>query len=361
MEVRVVYNKNEVKESLEIEDIYAILEDLEAEPDYQGEIITSRTICHDGDSHKLYYYPEQRLFHCYTECNESFDIFELLNKTLGLSLNDAINYVVTFFNLQWKVENDSYSNNEDVRLLRHFQDLHSIKIDNNEDIELPEYDESILFHYPQPRILNWEEEYITYDALKYLGIKYDPTQGAILIPHRDINERLVGIRQRTLVKAEEQWGKYRPGVHNKKTYNHPLAYNLYGLDKAKDNIAKMRTALVLESEKAVAQCIGYLGKKNNIAVACCGSNLSKYQVQQLINCGAKNLVVGFDADYSHVMDEDYWKCTEKLSKIYYNYSAYINISFLLDKRGLVLKDKQSPTDLGKDVFMYLWENKVYVQ
>lgn len=359
MGVRIVYDKDEVKEALEPEDIYAILEHLEADPEYKEDVVISRTICHDGDSHKLYYYPTQKLFHCYTDCDASFDIFELLNKTLGLSLNDAVNYIVTFFNLQWKVENDTFSNNEDIKLLKHFQDLHEIKVDNQR-IELPSYEEDVLLPLPQPRIANWEDEFITYDAIKYMGIKYDPIHGAIVIPHRDIDGRLVGIRQRTLVEEEAQWGKYRPWKHGKKMYNHPLAFNLYGLDKAKDNIAKMRTVLVMESEKSVLQAIGYLGQKNNIAVACCGSNLSKYQVQQLIDCGAKSLVVGFDADYSHIGDEDYWKVTEKLSKIYYNYAPYINISFLLDKRGLLLKDKQSPTDLGKQAFMYLWENKVYV-
>lgn len=34
------------------------------------------TICHNisGGSNKLYYYKQSHLFHCYTECNSSFDI-----------------------------------------------------------------------------------------------------------------------------------------------------------------------------------------------------------------------------------------------------------------------------------------------
>lgn len=355
-----MYDKDAVKEALTPEDIYAVLKHLEADPDDTNGAIVSRTICHGGDSHKLYYYPEQRLFHCYTGDCGTFDIFELLNLTLGLSLNDAVNYIVTFFNLQWKVENDSYVNNEDIRLLKHFQDLHEIRIDNTE-IELPEYDESVLLHFPQPKIKNWEDEYITYDSIKYMGIKYDPTSGAILIPHRDMNGRLVGIRQRTLVKDDEVWGKYRPWRYNNQIYNHPLAYNLYGLDKAKENIRKLKTAIVGEGEKLVLQAQTYLGTKSNIAVACCGSNLTKYQVQQLMDCGARSLVIAFDADYNSIGDDDYWNTTNKLTKIFYNYSGIINISFMFDKRGIVLKDKQSPADRGKEVFMYLWENQVYLQ
>ena len=42
------------------------------------------TICHNEDiekaSMKLYYYKSNKLFHCYTECGESFDIFGLIKK-----------------------------------------------------------------------------------------------------------------------------------------------------------------------------------------------------------------------------------------------------------------------------------------
>ena len=36
-----------------------------------------RTICHHGDSHKLYYYVETKTFHCYTNCGTMsvFDFF----------------------------------------------------------------------------------------------------------------------------------------------------------------------------------------------------------------------------------------------------------------------------------------------
>ena len=44
------------------------------------------TCCHnlEGGSPKLFYYKDSKLFHCFTECNSTFDIFTLLQKMYRL-------------------------------------------------------------------------------------------------------------------------------------------------------------------------------------------------------------------------------------------------------------------------------------
>ena len=355
------YDKYQVKEALEPEDIFDILEAIGAEPEMHDNTIISKTICHGGDSHKLYYYCENRLFHCYTGCDPAtFDIFELLQKTQQLSLNEAIYYVVNFFNLQYKIdEADDNVSQEDWKIMRKWQDLSAIKI-NHEKLVLPEIPDKILRYYPQPHILDWEKEHISKEICDYMGIRYDPIEGAIIIPHLDENGRLVGIRQRTLIQENEQWGKYRPWRHNNKQFNHPLGFNLYGLYQAKENIRNIQVAMVFESEKAVFQCMSYLGTANNIAVAVCGSSISKYQFDLLLDSGAKEVCIGFDADYQKIGDEDWEKVIKKLQSIYSKYKAYANISFLFDTSGLLLGYKQSPTDAGKEVFMELWKNRIFL-
>ena len=99
------YNKEQVREALTIDDIFDILEELGAEPQYQKDnTLICKTICHNhGEdlhdaSHKLYYYGANSLFQCYTQCG-SFDIFELIQKVKGVDFDTAIFYVVNFFNL----------------------------------------------------------------------------------------------------------------------------------------------------------------------------------------------------------------------------------------------------------------------
>lgn len=102
------YDKAKVKESIEPENVYDILEYFGAEPEMYSDYIISRTICHNGigeGSKKLYYYFENNMFNCYTECG-AFDIFELVEKVKNIDLNSAIYFVVNFLNLQIDLDND---------------------------------------------------------------------------------------------------------------------------------------------------------------------------------------------------------------------------------------------------------------
>ena len=70
----------QIKNNLSIDQVFDLLLSLGADPVLHEEMIICRTICHGGDSHKLYYYDNTKLFRCYTECSDTFDIFELIVK-----------------------------------------------------------------------------------------------------------------------------------------------------------------------------------------------------------------------------------------------------------------------------------------
>jgi hypothetical protein len=48
----------------------------------------------------------------------------------------------------------------------------------------------------------------------------------------------------------EKYGKYRPIRIGKTLYNHPLGYNLYGLNKNAPAIKLFKKAVVFEGEKS---------------------------------------------------------------------------------------------------------------
>ena len=291
------FNKDLVKECLELEDIYNLLDYLGAEPQMFSNYIVAKTICHHGDTHKLYFYDNTSLFKCYSgECG-TFDVFELIH------LQGKISEVDEDFSL------------EDWNLFKRYNKLDDIEIESHKKVELPQV-KDLIRYYPSPILLDWIKEGINPDICDYMNIRYDPVNGAILIPHYDIDNRLVGIRQRTLVQEQEAWGKYRPARINGQLCNHPLAFNIYGLPQAKDNIKKLETAIIVESEKSVLQYMSYFGTKSNICVAVCGSSISKYQMQLLLDCGAKEVVVGFDKDFVDFNSDERVSVTNKLEKIY---------------------------------------------
>ena len=352
----------EIKNSLTIEQVFDLLLSYGADPVLKDDLIICRTICHGGDSHKLYYYENTHLFRCYTECSDTFDIFQLVVKVessggRNYSLPQAINYVINFFNLS--IENKNFQKNDDKLIDWQIFNRYD-KILNNENnkrtVEMKIYDDKILTYLPHPRILPWEDEGISKDVIKYHNICYNPSSQAIVIPHYNIDGELVGIRERTLIKENEIYGKYRPMYLNKQMYNHPLGFNLYNLNFSKENIKRTKKAIIFEGEKSPLLFASYFGQENDITVAVCGSSLSSYQVQLLLDLGIEEMIIAFDKQFQEFGDKEHLGWVKKLKDINKKYSKYVKVSYMFDKWG-ILGYKDSPIDCGKKKFLELFDKR----
>lgn len=364
------YNKQEVKDELETEDVYQLLVDFGGEPSYTSFGIIAATICHNPPgvgSRKLYYYTNSGLFRCYTGCDSYFDIFELVIKVqkiqhdIEFDLNDAIRWVAQKFNISGTYEEDKQSDLEDWEVLSEYDRIQEIEDNKQAEIVLKEYDNEILtrFNY-EIKITPWIDEGITEDILKDAKISFYPGRDQIVIPHYDWNDRLVGIRGRTVVKEEaERFGKYRPLKVNGILYNHPLGANLYNLNNAKDNIGCMEKAIVFEGEKSCLKARSFFGKDNDIYVACCGSSLSAYQIFLLLQSGAKEIIIAYDRQFQEIGDNEFQHLKNNLLKIRQKFKNDVNISFIFDKNKIT-GYKDSPVDHGPDIFLKLFKERIYL-
>lgn len=374
--------KNKIKQSLTIEQIFDLCADLGGEPQMYGSHFISKTICHNpvGEgSFKLFYYENTQLFKCYTACGDtSFDIFDLVTKVKSQSgemrpsydeegqvvyrnwgLFDSILYVAKYFNLSIDLNEPQgfdglYMTLEDWEVLKRYQPQEQKQ---QKRVELKHYDAKVLRYLPQPHISPWEEEGIAYEVSKECGIAYNPCSQGVVIPHFDMYGNLIGIRERTLIKSEEDYGKYRPSIINGQQYNHPLGFSLYNLNNSKDNIKIMKKAVVYESEKSTLLHRSYFGKNGDISVAVCGSSFTQYQCSLLLSLGVEEIIICFDKQFRQAGDEEFKKWTKKLTTIHEKYKRYALISFAFDKWNL-LGYKDSPIDCGKETFLELFNNRI---
>jgi hypothetical protein len=192
------------------------------------------------------------------------------------------------------------------------------------------------------------------------NICFDPKNYAIVIPHYDIDNRLIGIRERTMVLDLESKGKYRPAYLNKVLYNHPLSFNLYNLNKSKENISKIKKAIVFEGEKSPLLYRSYFGAKNDISVACCGSSFIQYQAKLLRELGVEEIIIAFDKQFQEPNDDEFKKLVKNLKSIDKKYGNFVRISFIFDKDNLI-GYKDSPIDCGKDIFLELFKKRVCIR
>lgn len=362
------FDKQQIRDSLTIENIYDILTDWGGDPQYTDFGIICSTICHNPPgqgSRKLYYYSNTTLYHCYTGCADpSFDIFELTIKVFkiqydkDIDLNDAVRYIAGKFGIsgEYVIEEEE---NEDWKIFESYSRIQEIE-QKDYSVELKEYDKTILNHLNYNiQITPWLKEGITQEAMDNACISYYPGADQIAIPHFDKDGRFVGLRGRSMAQDDiERFGKYRPiKIMKNEWFNHPLGMNLYGLNWAKDNIKALGKAVIFESEKSVLLYMSYFGIENNIAVACCGSNISVYHIHMLLEAGAQEIIIALDRQFQEINDDEFKHLVNNLTKIHNKYKNNVKISFIFDKR-MITNYKDAPIDQGPEIFLQLFKERI---
>lgn len=336
--------------SIDIDKILTNLGAIKSEDNPQYNIYS--TICHNiygGGSQKLYYYKERKLFHCYTECG-SFDIFKLLNKTLGLDFKDSLEYICKLLGIG---NGNKLKGFGVIKAQEYIEPIEEV-VKNIPIISNP----YILDIFQKSQIVEWTDEGISQKSIDKYNIRFYIHQNKIVIPHYNLDGNLVGIRGRALaIKDIESGKKYMPLFIGNQDFSHPLKHNLYGLNYTKDAIAYFKKAIVFEGEKSVLLMDTFYGN-NNISVAVCGSNFSKTQVTLLQELGVEEIIFAFDKQYNSIISEQIWMM--KMKKILSKIPTDIKVSFIWDKLDGYLEYKDSPVDKGKDVFEILLKDRISI-
>ncbi|MBR4890520.1 MAG: hypothetical protein IKU15_04455 [Clostridia bacterium] len=342
--------------SLSNEEIIDIMTKLGADRfEETGNAIIFPTICHNHDaaeaSMKLYYYPKTHTFHCYTDCSCTFNVIEMFKKRYEL-----LNVQYDFFkDIVLKIGGKAGPKQRET-FYQPYQSIYT-KENHNAEVNLPILNKGLLNAYTFYPTAEWLEDGISEEVMKIYNILYSISENKIIIPHYDVEGNLIGIRGRSLNDEDIALGKYRPVTIEGKMYNHPLQFNLYGLNFVRENIKKYKVAIVAESEKSCLQYATMFGQDRNIVVAACGSAFHKYQLDLLLQCGAEKVLIAFDKEGETWAEQE--KYFAKLKAICEKYKNYCTMGFVYDNSNL-LKLKQSPFDCGPEVATKLISKGVWL-
>lgn len=313
------------------------------------------TICHNEDadsaSMKLYFYKDKRIFVCYTN-DGTMSIFKFLKAYYETRQIDYNWYDDVY---QFILKCADHQEEEGLTV-----PVYSSPVERyNSEFTIPqlkEYNDCVLDCFERRYTPEWLNDNISPAAMDKYDIRYSIEQNKIIIPHRDVEGRLIGIRGRALNPAEvEEFGKYMPIKIENIWYQHPLSLNLYGLYYNKENIRRARICFLVESEKAVLQAESF--SIPNCCVAVCGSQINQFQINLLLRyCQPQEIVICFDNEESG-HDFTYFN---KLMAFGQKYQRYCNFSFIYDRNNLTNK-KDSPTDRGEEIFTELLRTRVKVR
>lgn len=355
------YSPEALIHSLTLDDVERFLRSLGvADIDRQSDYLICPTICHNpidqADSMKLYYYDETKNFHCYTECSCNFSIIALYQKYMVLnhqevSYGEAVYYLRQFLSFEDKgIDFDFAPKKKEEPQEYKQQDF----------ITLPAIEEGTLDlfmpHYHHPL---WLNEGITEEVQDQFDIRFSYAQNRIVIPHRDIDGRLVGIRGRAIEEEDIAFGKYRPIQVGTTMYNHQLGFNLYGLWEHRKAIETFRRVVIYEGEKSVLKDSAFYGR-NSVAVATCGSQLNRFQINLLVKkLHVDEITLAYDKEFEKPFSAQGEAYRKKLIEKCQRYSYLTNFYYLFDERGL-LEQKDAPCDKGKEVLETLMKRRITV-
>ena len=108
--------------------------------------------------------------------------------------------------------------------------------------------------------------------------------------------------------------------------------NLYNFNNSKENIKLMKTAIIFEGEKSTLLYKSYFGLENDISVACCGSSISTYQTQMLLDCGVNEIVVAFDRQFQAIGDKEFQHLKTNLIRFRDKYKKESSVNLELSQQ-----------------------------
>ena len=353
-------NLMEIKETLDPQNIKQILSEFGIYPVREDtDYFVFPTVCHniEGGSPKLYYYFNTKLFTCYTSCNDSFDIFELIRKMEKLH-----GYNITVFDAAEKIGFGNavqrQKTEEDIMEEKNKRFIeHSLSRTLAPPLEYEALNVELLesLNYNPEYLKPWKREGISDELLKQFEIGYSVKDLAIAMPHRGPEGDLIGVRGRFM--AKDAPNKYMPLSMNGRLLAHAIRGNLYGYYQNIDNIRAKSRAVLYEGEKSVLLHGSYYGQENNIALATCGNKVTTEQINLLIGNSIQEVVLAFDQDFQDPYERD--ALIAKYNEIGERMAEYFKVSILIDWEG-DLDYKDSPIDKGPEVFNKLFKERYYV-
>lgn len=338
--------------------------------DKEGNLIFE-SICHGSTSHKLYYYQDEEVgkFHCYV-CGTHCNIIDLLIELEGYTFNESMRVVGECLG----INTNTYRRERGLKRINQVNtDLEFLSLHNRKKRVIRKvetiYDDKVLDNFDCVYPLCWRQEGIDGVTAEKFDIRYDYEENRAIIPVRNLNGDLIGVRVRNFNDSAVDRGfKYLPLEYQGESYRFPTSTTLYGLYENQEVIKSKRRVILFEGEKST-QIVDSFYEGNCYALSTYGTNFGVVHRDILLTLGVTEVTFAWDKEYcEEYFGESYDNTKEqrlmygfldKLKKACTLLHSYVTINLLIDfDDELDLKD--APVDKGKEVFESLLKKKVTI-
>lgn len=290
---------------------------------------------------------------CWNGCDNLF-AFGLFKNTFNLS-----NYET--YKMLEEILNKKFENTNIISNTYDKYKLPKITKTDKEDIRDYTLFKKLTKTPNEKNMIEFINDNIPLSVLETFGVRYrydkEFKQHQICIPNYDADNNFLGVNCRNFKYNLNKKYKYTPFKFKNEYWSTKCGCNLFGININKESISNTGEVMLVESQKAVMQAYGY-GYRNCVGIF--GSTIQPYKIAMLKNYGAKSFIFALDKEYPD--EESYYKYMNKICSVadiikknIVDSKCYIMQDLSLKDR--ILKQKEAPTDKGKEVFYHLYKNK----
>lgn len=310
-----------------------------------------------GSPGKLVFYKDNKVYVGYTS-GRTYDIISLCQVRLNLlnkksSFLDAINFILECTNIQ----SESVQRINKPNICNWQSNLEKfIRFKNNESVS-QEYDDSILLNFSNSYYEGWINEGISIRSMIKYEIRYYDYTNQIVIPCRDKDGNLIGIRCRNLHPDRINYAKYIPLIlFNNKCYKFNTNNEFYGIYYNWPAIKKKKEVILVEGEKSVLKADTWFNTNSNV-LALYGSQLGLHRRNQLVKMGVNKVILALDSDFHNIGDKEYEAFEKKIFSLGKLFKGYAKVSVIYNNIGLKNAYKCSPFDFTLNEYKMLYDNQ----
>jgi len=191
--------------------------------------------------------------------------------------------------------------------------------------------------------IDWYKENISFKTKEEFDICYHLDTERISFPIQNEKGEIIAWKGRTTNNHSKKYMILYPGGEQK-FYKSIVLYNYH---RAIEEIQNKKQVIIFESEKSCMKCWNW-GIKNCLSIM--GSIINPVQVLKLKK-------IGLDIQYIFMLDKDK-DITFIMEKSKINNIKTRDVKIMIDKDD-ILKNKDSPTDYNKEIFLKLFNDYIY--
>lgn len=279
-------------------------------------------------------------FKCFST-NEKGNIYTLVMERDNIRyFPDALKYVAYTL----KLDNSEFSKEIKLPFKGFYKNL--LKEIQEPEYSIDTYDEAILEQYLHKYNTMFFKDGIDYQTQEIFKIGYDLETNRITVPEYTLDGKLCGIMGRSIWTKEEHEYRWIPIIPCSRSLT------LYGYHQNYKTIQQKGLTIVGESEKHPQQLYSF-GCYTGLAT--CGNCISPTQEKYLKGLLIPKIILAYDEglEEEHIREEA--KKLKLDNKIFRN-----DIGYIFDRDNIYMPkgSKVSPSDLGKQVFSKLVQEKV---